>query len=362
MKKRKFMVVGGFLGSGKTTSMIAFADYLDQQNKKAAIISNDLGAKNLIDAMYTSLAGCCATQISGECICYTTEVLVDKIRRFTDVENADIVMSDIPGCGIGALDHVYFKLNKDYNGEFDLAPFMVIVDPERLRTIMPEHTDINLPEEMNYLFRTQLLEADVIILNKIDTISEEKLKECVDFLNETYSGIPVFPICAKEKRNIGAAVDYIMTHSARLVDIDTGYGGEEFMAAEAKLSWYDRRFFVSGNTSIDGNALMDDYIEAIRVLLRENHKNVPHLKVFVSGSDNDFGKASLVGIDYEIEYDSKMKSKYQKLTCIVNARVACESDLMEKLMEDALKEIVEKYNLNCKVFYTECFGMIDEGI
>lgn len=39
-------------------------------------------------------------------------------------------MSDIPGCGIGALDHVYGNLDKNHKDEFTLAPFTVIADPE----------------------------------------------------------------------------------------------------------------------------------------------------------------------------------------------------------------------------------------
>lgn len=363
MKKRKFMVVSGFLGSGKTTSMIQFADYLYHQDKKAAIISNDLGAKNLVDAIYTSLAGCCSTAMPGECICYTTEALVDKIKRLSDVEHADLVMSDIPGCGVGALDHVYFKLNREYPDDFELAPFTVVCDPERLRAIMPEHADINLPEEMNYLFRTQLLEADVIVLNKIDTITEEEKKKCVEFLNEEYKDIPVFTISAREKSGIGELVDYLMTHQARLVDVDTGYGGEEFCAAEAKLSWYDCRFFVKKSEQFDGNQFVEDYTEVIRKKIKEHGKNIPHLKIYLSSveEETDFAKVSLVGIDYETEHDHKLGKAYEKYTCTVNVRAACESDLLDVLMKEALDEMKEKYELECRVYATECFGMMDEG-
>ena len=70
------------------------------RGQKSSIIANDPGAKNL----------------------------VDRLRRLLDYEKNDFVMSDIPGCGVGALDHVYFKLNAEYHGEFDLAPFTVVAD------------------------------------------------------------------------------------------------------------------------------------------------------------------------------------------------------------------------------------------
>ena len=169
--KNKFMVVSGFLGAGKTTSMIAFAEYLNKHGKKASIIANDLGAKNLVDSSFTSTTDCSVTEITGDCICYQTENLVDKLRRLRDVDNAQITMSDIPGCGVGALDHVYHKLNKEYPGEFDLAPFIVITDPERLKMIMPQKEQINLPEEIFLKMKYTLLMSFFVT-----TKSTEKMK------------------------------------------------------------------------------------------------------------------------------------------------------------------------------------------
>ena len=40
---RKFAVFSGFLGSGKTTAMMALTDYYTKRHGKAAMISNDLG-------------------------------------------------------------------------------------------------------------------------------------------------------------------------------------------------------------------------------------------------------------------------------------------------------------------------------
>ena len=163
MDKIRFMVVSGFLGAGKTTTMIALAEYMDRNIGKTAIIANDLGA-NLVDTSLTQTSGCTVAEIGNDCICYQMDNTVDQIRRLRDKEGATFVMSDIPGCGVGALDHVYRTLHDDNADEFTLSPFMVMVDPERLRMIMPEHADINLPEELVYLLKLQLEEADLIVL------------------------------------------------------------------------------------------------------------------------------------------------------------------------------------------------------
>lgn len=362
MAKRRFMVVSGFLGSGKTTSMLAFADYLASKCFKSAIIANDLGASNLVDVLYTAENAACSGAIADGCICYQTETLVDKIRRFSDVDGAKLVMSDIPGCGIGALEHVYFKLHREYPEDFELAPFTVVCDPLRLRAIMPEHANLHLPEEMNYLFRTQLLEADVIVLNKIDTITNDAQARCIEFLAGAYPGIPIFPISAKDGEGVGPLVDYLMENPARLVEVDTGYGGAEFMAAESKLSWYDRRLFIKKDVEFDGNAFITDFAYIVAKKLRFCGKNVPHLKLFsAGGSGGDYAKASLIGVDCELEFDSRLQNRYDSYRIIVNARAACESLLLDSVMDEALSEAVKKHGVKCRVFATESFGMTDEG-
>ena len=359
---KKFMVVSGFLGAGKTTSMLALEDYINENYGKASVIANDLGAKNLVDAKYSEACGCNITELTGECICYQTENLVDRLRRLMDYEHNDLVMSDIPGCGVGALDHVYHKLDTEYHGEFELAPFTVIADPERLRTIMPEQADINLPEEMKYLFTAQLQEADVVALNKIDLLTDSEIDTYIKFLEDVCPGAEIFAISAKDKTNINALADYIMAHDAGLKKVDIGYGGPDFIAAEQKLSWYNRQFYVKICCgSFDGNAFLGDLVEAIREKLLWQNRNVPHLKIFADGGDGTACKISLIGVDYEMQFDSKLGQPCVDLPVIINARASCESQLLTEIMDEALEEVTLKYNLDTIVFFTECFGMMDQG-
>ena len=69
---RKFAVFSGFLGSGKTTTMMALA----KKGTKTAMITNDLGNKGLADHKLATLRECNAAEITGECICYQSEILV----------------------------------------------------------------------------------------------------------------------------------------------------------------------------------------------------------------------------------------------------------------------------------------------
>ncbi len=357
----KYMILGGFLGAGKTSTMIAFSEYLASRGKKCAILVNDLGAKHLVDGEFTAAADCCCDEITGGCICYQTENLVDKLRRFRDSSRADIILSDIPGCGIGALDHVYHKLDREYKGEFAICPFVAVADPERLRVIMPERAKLNLPDEMAYLFDAQLREAEVILLNKIDLLTEAERRAYTDYLRSSYPHAQLFAVSAKTGEGIAEAMDWLYSHETAFPTVDIGYGGAEFMAAESRLSWYNRKFFAKKPEAFDGNAFAAALFENIRLKLQAIGRNVPHLKIMARAADGSFAKASLIGVDYPTEFASRLTQPQTELQVILNARASCESGVLDFLMDAALRETAESCGLELRIFFTECFGMTDEG-
>ena len=364
----KYMIFSGFLGSGKTTAMIAMARAVNARFQKegepshVAIIANDLGAKNLVDADYTRTADVPIDEIAGDCICYITEDLVYHINRLADA-GASIVVSDIPGCGVGALNHVYVTLKEEYPGKIDLLPLVCLVDPMRLRMILPQKEDINLPEEMRFLLNAQLAEADVIVLNKTDLIDDEERESDLEFIRKAYPEIPVMSMSARTGEGVEELVDYLLTHEATAEPRYLGTDTEEFDAAEAKMCWYNRRFFAEerSGANIDFNAVIEDFMEGIREGLIEAKRNVPHLKLFAAGEGDDFVKCSIVGVDYDLEFERKLDRDYSGIAIVVNARATCESETFGDIVEDAMDAIKQKWNLKCRVIFTECFGFYDEG-
>ncbi len=357
----RFMVVSGFLGAGKTTTMIALGEHMDKNHGHIGLIANDLGA-NLVDTNLTQTSGCTVEEIASGCICYQMDNTIDKIRRLKDRDGCVFVMSDIPGCGVGALDHTYHRLADDCANWITLSPFMVIVDPERLRMLLPEKADINLPEELVYLMKLQLEEADLVVLNKTDLLSEEEIARDVAFLEEACPDVPVMAISAREKTGIPELADYLTTHVSALKNFSVR-DDEKFAEAETKLTWYNRRMFFKtlDGGKIDCNAVVDDIIEGIRMGLIERKRNVPHLKTFATAGAGDFNKCSLIGVDYDIEHTQLFIRDHKKLSMIINARAVCESRPLARIVDDAIDDACEKYGLDVQVFFTECFGMGDEG-
>lgn len=135
------------------------------------------------------------------------------------------------------------------------------------------------------------------------------------------------------------------------------------MAAERLLSWYNRRVFLEQreDRNLDFNAVLGDIFEEIRSGLKAKGGNVPHLKMFASGVGEDFFKASLIGVDYPVEYDHKLAAEYSALSVIINARAAAESEAVAAAVDDALDAISQRYALRERTFFLENFGMMEEG-
>ena len=360
MDKIEFLVVSGFLGAGKTTTMIALAEYMDANVEKVGIIANDLGAQ-LVDTNLTRESGCTVEEIASGCICYQMDNTVDRIRRMRDNAACKLVMSDIPGCGVGTVEHVYKQILRDNSDEFELGPLTVIVDPERLRMIMPEKADINLPVELKYLLETQVEEADLVVLNKIDTLGDDDLKRYMNFLEEVCE-VPVLAISAREGTGIPQLAQHLISHGSALREVEIDYAGPDYSQAESVLTWYNRRLYLktSDGSAVDMNEVVEELVENIRMGLIEKKGNAPHLKIYGLAGE-DFVKGSLIGVDYDIEYEHKLQEEHENLRVILNARVTCPSRAFNRLADDALDDLCDAHGLECQVFFTECFGMSDEG-
>jgi len=361
VKMKKFMILSGFLGAGKTTAMIALSRHFEREGIRTHIIANDLGASDNVDAKFTALEGCCVMELGGDCICYQTENLVDKLRRAFDYEGAQLVMSDIPGCSVGGLEHVYFKLDREYPGEFELAPMAAMTDPIRLRGLVPGASPLRLPEEVLFLFRAQMREADALVLNKIDLLDPEERERYLRFLSENFPGKPLFAISARTGEGIGKLAEYLRDSAAPLEWRDAGGNSDAYAAAEEQLSWYNRQFYIWRETPFDGNAFCLALMGAISEELTHAGANVPHLKLFAQSEDSGACKLSLLGVEYEIERDRMLAGRCAGLSVLINARAACHSQALAAIMDHALHDQLQRWDVECKVYFTESFGMMDEG-
>lgn len=350
---KKFAVCSGFLGAGKTTVMMALSQRTLDNHGKIAMICNDLGSEDLADNRYAALQGCNVSELTGSCICYQREKLAARLDRLFDQEGCELVLSDIPGFGVGALDHVYHGLRQDYPGRYDLAPFLVVVEMRTLNYLQ-EGED----PDLRYILHTQLLEADLIALNKCDLLSAEEQRRGLSYLKKAYPHACALGVSALTGQGIDILARKLMQGTASLRKPDIGYGGAQFCRAMGRMSEFNCRFFAQVCCNdFDGTASLCDLAERVRTGVRAVGGDIPHLKLLAWSPDGDFARVDLLGVDRPVEICKSFEGPHESLAVILNSSAACDSVTLQNVMSTSISGMAERFRLSVTVFQTEGFGI-----
>jgi len=162
----KCMIIGGFLGSGKTTTIRKLVEYLGAQGQRTAIIVNEIGEVG-IDGDIISEGGVETREITSGCVCCTLRISMEHtLRSLITSYRPDTIIIEPTGIAFPR----QIKSNIESMGLPDIrfTPIVNLVDPCRLS---PDAGDLQ-----NFV-RNQIEDAEVLGINKVDLIGPEKLLE-----------------------------------------------------------------------------------------------------------------------------------------------------------------------------------------
>ena len=147
--------VGGFLGAGKTTLILAAAQILAERGVKCAAIMNDQGG-DLVDSAYVEAQGVRTGEVTGGCFCCRFSDLLDSLEQLRATAPEVIFIEPVGSCtDLSAT--ILQPLKADFGEQYRLAPLTVVVDPARA-------ADLDDPN-IRFLFEAQVAEADLIFEN-----------------------------------------------------------------------------------------------------------------------------------------------------------------------------------------------------
>ena len=174
----KFLIVGGFLGSGKTSFIIHLAKHLVQVRgiKNVAILENEIGQVGIDDKILQG-AGYEVKGLFAGCVCCTMagELLVNVRMLQRDLDPDWIIME---ATGV-AMPH---NIEESLKNKLDIdAQIVCLTDvkrwPKLIRAMAP-------------VVAMQLQGADTILVNKVDLVDPdavEAAKGSIHALNEAAS-------------------------------------------------------------------------------------------------------------------------------------------------------------------------------
>ncbi len=356
-KPVKLIFAGGFLGSGKTTALGGLAKRSIERGMRVGIITNDQ-SQNLADTlivrhMLKELQVPVEEVVEG-CFCCKFNDLINQMEKIL-ANHPDVLMGEPVGSCTDFVAAVANPIKIHYRDAFRFAPFCTLVDPDRVRTLLLAEVETNFPEEVSYLFRKQLEEADIIVLNKIDLINPQERDRLLAALSQEFPGKQVVPISATRGDNLDSWLDRLISGKPGANTVLSQIDYDRYARAEAILGWLNSAVKLSAEKSLDAGQFLRALMLDLRQAFTEINAEIGHLKCVLTGG----GRAiwtNLTHLSAEPTITDTQFGAFNHGTLLINARVKLEPESLEQLVRGCLERVCQNLEASFEVDDLQCFS------
>ncbi len=323
----KLIALSGFLGAGKTTTMVATATALQRRGHRVAVVTNDQGTE-LVDTKLVRSHLDTVAEVTGGCFCCRFEDLMKVVEALLANGEVDTVIAEAVGSCTDLQATVVRPLRKYHSDRFTVAPLVTVVDPLRLRAFHRAEQRGEPESDLSYLFGRQLAEADVIAVNKTDLIDPAGLESVIATLSERFPAATVVPYSARTGTGLGQLIDALDGEAAWLEDLDIDY--DRYAAAEAQLAWLNQDFGIEATAGRFSPVSWGvSVLSHLAAFAEREGATVGHVKVTID-TPAGMTKLSITGTSREPSVDLAADEPTGSAAAVINARVACEPDVLDR--------------------------------
>ncbi len=329
----RFILLGGFLGAGKTTTIGRLAKTYQQQGLRVGIVTNDQAA-DLVDTQTLRAQGFDVGEVAGACFCCNFNELTATIDRLGTEQRPDVVLAEPVGSCTDLVATVIQPILRLYGGQFDVAPYGVLLKPSHGRKILRNEQNGGFSPQAEYIFRKQLEEADFIVINRIDDLSAEDVQELSDLIAQQYPSVPVLRMSAKTGQGFETLVEMLDQRGSfgrNILELDY----DVYAEGEAELGWLNSNLSVTAFEPFALDELLMDVIERLRVSLAQAGAETAHLKI-IGMWEGHHAVANLVSSDSPPTLSIPSSCQTRSADVVVNARVATAPEVLEQLVREAM--------------------------
>jgi hypothetical protein len=321
--------LGGFLGAGKTSLILAAARILKRRGFRPAAILNDQGAE-LVDTRSVQSQGIQADQVSGGCFCCLFSDLIDAADRLRDY-SPDVIFAEAVGSCTDISATTLQPLKLYYSDKFQLAPYTVLVDPARAK----ELTAAGANPDFKFLFEKQIEEADLICFTKSDL----------------YTEIPKLAMASERKLSshtgdgVSAWLDELLagtlTAGTKILEIDYAH----YAHAEAALAWLNCSASLAVDSPLSPSLVVGPLLDDLDETLTTAGFQIAHLKM-TDNTSTGFLQASIVGNGQEPAVRGSLNASpvmFHEL--LLNVRAAGDPVRLQRTVEKQLAKLPGKLTM-----------------
>jgi Ni2+-binding GTPase involved in maturation of urease and hydrogenase len=336
MGRVRFVLLGGFLGAGKTTLLARLAHHYVSQGQHVAVVTNDQ-AQDLVDTNSLRRQGLPVQEVAGACFCCRFDDLIGKVKQLQSVERPDVILAEPVGSCTDLVATVVQPLKDLYGLQLSVAPYVVLFKPSHGQRILKNEAGAGFSSKAAYIFRKQLEEADAILINRADELSENEGSDLTRLVETQYPGVPVLRISA----TTGEGFDDVLT----LLNQDGSFGRrilqieyDTYADGEAELGWLNGNVEVRAKNPFALDRFLLDLVDDLGTALKNASAEIAHLKV-VGLADGGFGVANLVSSQSRPELSLPSRADVPEVELIVNARVAIDPEELDHQVRSSIERI-----------------------
>jgi len=152
--KARYIMIGGFLGAGKTTAVGRLARQLTDRGLRVGLITNDQG-RELVDTLTLRAQGFDTAEILGGCFCCRFNSLVEASQRLSVKTRPDVFIAEPVGSCTDLIATVTYPLRRLYGNDFTVAPVSVMADPVRALRVLGVEKGGGFSEKVAYIYTKQ---------------------------------------------------------------------------------------------------------------------------------------------------------------------------------------------------------------
>lgn len=352
MGKTRFLMIGGFLGAGKTTTIARLAKYYTDQGLRVGLVTNDQ-AFGLVDTESLRAQGFHVGEVPGACFCCKFEDLVDTAAALGKELQPDILLTEPVGSCTDLAATVIQPLRHLFGDRYTLAPLAVICKPEHGRKILSGDSGGFSPQAA-YIFLKQLEEAELILLNKIDRLDADEMDELISLLTERFPGKKVQAISSLTGEGYEAFISALQADTKQdFTAIEVDY--DTYAEGEAALGWLNASVrFEHPSHAWKVDDLVIQLVQNMKQLFEQTGMEPGHLKVLAS-VDDVTAVANWVASDAPVDLSVPSGKMSQIADLLVNVRVHGDPEHVSQLVEEAISKIADAYELKYEISSNQYF-------
>src|SRR5947208_2239919 len=273
----RFVMVGGFLGAGKTTALARLARMYQSRGQRVGVVTNDQ-AHDLVDTNTFRAQGFATQEVPGACFCCRFDDLVSRVGSLEADQRPDVILAEPVGSCTDLVATVIQPLKDLYGGKFEVAPYAVLFKPSHGTRILRDQPAGGFSPKAAYIFKKQLEEADAILINRADELSDAEQEELAKLVGEQFPGTPVLRVSATTGAGfdaLAALLEQTGGFGRKILDIDY----DTYAEGEAELGWLNATARLTSDKPFDLDKLLTAILGELAAVCRKLGGEVAHLKL-----------------------------------------------------------------------------------